>query len=176
MVAFQKINIFTTVIFVTTPNICQAWTAYSASQLTKVPSLPSTCHVVNTVSKVSESSSSTALNAASSALYYRRDDDVTSLYAVSSDATYATSNNAQSATDAQSGGYGDSDMENQLESALAYARDMDRKYGLCTPASTRAWQVVDELYLASSAARKVEDTVKKVLGAEKSVWSLHERA
>ena len=36
--------------------------------------------------------------------------------------------------------------ESELESALEYARDMDKKYGLCTEPSRRAWKVVDEMY------------------------------
>ena len=70
----------------------------------------------------------------------------------------------------------DLEMECRLEAALNYARDMDRRYGLCTPASIRAWQVVDDLYLLSSASQTVEHNVKKVFGHEKSIWSLYERS
>lgn len=33
-----------------------------------------------------------------------------------------------------------------LERALEYARDMDKKHGLCTEPSQSAWKVVDEIY------------------------------
>ena len=63
------------------------------------------------------------------------------------------------------------DTEVRLQIALQAARDADRRYGLCTPASISAWQIVDDIYSLSSASRKVEDNVKKCLGGEESVWS-----
>ena len=66
------------------------------------------------------------------------------------------------------------DIERQMEAALTTAREMDRRYGLCTQPSIRAWKIVDELYMMSAASRQVEDSVKSVLGAEKSIWSLYE--
>ncbi|KAL7538415.1 hypothetical protein ACHAXR_008538 [Thalassiosira sp. AJA248-18] len=55
------------------------------------------------------------------------------------------------------------DSEVRLQIALQAARDADRLYGLCTPASTRAWQVVDDIYSSLSVSRRVEDNRKKVL-------------
>ena len=66
------------------------------------------------------------------------------------------------------------DIERQIEAALTNARDMDRKFGLCTQPSIRAWQIVDELYMKSAASQKIEDCVKSALGTEKSIWSLYE--
>ena len=54
-----------------------------------------------------------------------------------------------------------------LQSALNYARKTDLKYGLCTPESTSAWSVVDELYLSMPEySSAVEDNVRKVFGAK----------
>jgi len=66
------------------------------------------------------------------------------------------------------------DIGLRLQVALQEARDADHRYGLCTPASTRAWRIVDDLYLSSWTSREVEDTVKNVLGDEKSIWSAFE--
>eukprot|EP00579_Thalassiosira_antarctica_P017095 CAMPEP_0201946520 /NCGR_PEP_ID=MMETSP0903-20130614/54461_1 /ASSEMBLY_ACC=CAM_ASM_000552 /TAXON_ID=420261 /ORGANISM="Thalassiosira antarctica, Strain CCMP982" /LENGTH=276 /DNA_ID=CAMNT_0048489621 /DNA_START=257 /DNA_END=1089 /DNA_ORIENTATION=- len=38
------------------------------------------------------------------------------------------------------------DVERELHGALEFARDMDRKHGLCTGPSQKAWNVVDEIY------------------------------
>lgn len=62
----------------------------------------------------------------------------------------------------------------RLKIALDVARDADRIHGLCTPESARAWQVVDDIYSRSDASRRVEDSVKRVLGGEKSIWSSFE--
>mmetsp|Transcript_4626 Transcript_4626/g.10197 ORF Transcript_4626/g.10197 Transcript_4626/m.10197 type:complete len:158 (-) Transcript_4626:220-693(-) len=121
-------------------------------------------------------SSSTELDAApSSALHYRMNDDRHGVLAdFPSSALFSTANRVTSSrNDAASD---DLDMEAQLEAALDYAREMDRKHGLCSAASTRAWQVVDVLYLASSASIEVEANVKQVFGIEKSIWSLYERS
>jgi len=67
------------------------------------------------------------------------------------------------------------DTELCLQIALQAARDVDQRYGLCTPESACAWQLVDDIYLSSPASRQVEDNVKKVLGREKSIWSLMEQ-
>ena len=67
------------------------------------------------------------------------------------------------------------DTELRLQAALHAARDADRRFGLCTPASTCAWQIVDDIYSSSSTSQHVEDSVKMVLGCEKSIWSLFER-
>mmetsp|Transcript_2832 Transcript_2832/g.5003 ORF Transcript_2832/g.5003 Transcript_2832/m.5003 type:complete len:155 (+) Transcript_2832:94-558(+) len=69
----------------------------------------------------------------------------------------------------------DLDVEIHLRAALQAARDADARYGLCTPASTHAWQIVDDIYSASPRSRQVEDNVKKVLGREESIWSTFER-
>mmetsp|Transcript_3813 Transcript_3813/g.5712 ORF Transcript_3813/g.5712 Transcript_3813/m.5712 type:complete len:155 (-) Transcript_3813:236-700(-) len=69
----------------------------------------------------------------------------------------------------------DLDAEIRLRAALQAARDADARYGLCTPASTHAWQIVDDIYSASPRSRQVEDNVKKALGREESIWSLFER-
>ena len=55
--------------------------------------------------------------------------------------------------------------------ALQQARDADNIHGLCTPESKRAWKFVDDIYLASSASRKVEANIKRVLRKEESIWS-----
>ena len=38
------------------------------------------------------------------------------------------------------------DIERELNRALDFARDMDKKYGLCTSPSQEAWAYVDEIY------------------------------
>ena len=109
----------------------------------------------------------TSLNAeSSSALHYRQ----------GSDANYATSTllHASSAAIEELSIESDYDLEQQIEMALNNARDMDRKYGLCTQPSIRAWELVDELYLKSAASQQVEDCVKSVLGTERSIWSFYE--
>ncbi|KAL3773670.1 hypothetical protein ACHAW5_000686 [Stephanodiscus triporus] len=63
------------------------------------------------------------------------------------------------------------DTNLRLQIALQAARDADRLYGLCTPASARAWKMVDDIYSSSSASREVENNVKRVFGEEKSIWS-----
>jgi hypothetical protein len=63
----------------------------------------------------------------------------------------------------------------RLQSALQAARDADRLYGLCSPASSRAWKMVDDIYSSSSASREVENNVKRVLGEEKSIWSVFQQ-
>ena len=37
-------------------------------------------------------------------------------------------------------------IESELKSALEKARDIDKRYGLCTEPSQQAWSVVDSLY------------------------------
>ena len=37
-------------------------------------------------------------------------------------------------------------IESELKSALEKARDIDKRYGLCTGPSEEAWSVVDDLY------------------------------
>ena len=69
----------------------------------------------------------------------------------------------------------DSDANMRLQIALQAARDADRLFGLCTPASTRAWKMVDDIYSSSSASREVEDNVKRVLGEEKSIWRVFQQ-
>ena len=64
-------------------------------------------------------------------------------------------------------------IELQIEVALNNARDMDRRYGLCTQASREAWEIVDELYRKSAASQEIEDCVKSCLGTKKSVWNLN---
>ena len=53
-----------------------------------------------------------------------------------------------------------------LQSALQHARNTDLKYGLCTPESTHAWSIVDELYISMPESSAVEDNVRKVLGTK----------
>jgi short subunit dehydrogenase-like uncharacterized protein len=60
----------------------------------------------------------------------------------------------------------------RLQIALQHARDADRLHGLCSPNSIRAWAVVDDIYLSSSASREVESHVRRVLGREKSIWDM----
>jgi hypothetical protein len=121
----------------------------------------------------SEHRIATALNAesSSSALHYRQGSDnefapSTLLYASSDNA----SNDDMTSMEIRS----EDDLERQMEAALTTAREMDRRFGLCTQPSIRAWKIVDELYMMSAASRKVEDSVKSVLGAEKSIWTLYE--
>ena len=109
----------------------------------------------------------TSLNAeSSSALHYRQ----------GSDFNYAPSTllHASSTSIEEPSIKSDYDLEQQIEAALNNARDMDRKFGLCTQPSIRAWELVDELYLKSAASQKIEDCVKSVLGSERSIWSLYE--
>lgn len=65
----------------------------------------------------------------------------------------------------------DVDTNMRLQMALQQARDADNRHGLCTQESKRAWQIVDDIYLASSASRKVEANIKRVLRKEESIWS-----
>lgn len=58
------------------------------------------------------------------------------------------------------------DTQLRLRVALEAARDAERRYGLCTPESIRAWAIVDDIYLSSSASKQVERNVKKVLERE----------
>ena len=56
---------------------------------------------------------------------------------------------SQAAATARQGGSSSSTpdlVEYELERALEYARDVDKKYGLCTEQSQSAWKVVDEAY------------------------------
>ena len=53
-----------------------------------------------------------------------------------------------------------------LQSALQHARNTDLKYGLCTPESTHAWSIVDELYISIPECLAVEDNVRKVFGTK----------
>ncbi|KAL3765227.1 hypothetical protein ACHAWO_009304 [Cyclotella atomus] len=108
----------------------------------------------------------TALNAeSSSALHYRQGNDAT--YAPST-LLYASDTAVEEPKIQQ-----EEDIELQIEAALNNARDMDRRFGLCTQPSIRAWQVVDELYMKSAASQKIEDCVKSVLGTERGIWSLY---
>ncbi len=63
----------------------------------------------------------------------------------------------------------------RLQFALQVARDAYRLYGLCTPASSQAWKMVDDIYSSTSASREVENNVKRVLGEEKSIWSVFQQ-
>ncbi|KAL7482997.1 hypothetical protein ACHAW6_008647 [Cyclotella cf. meneghiniana] len=121
----------------------------------------------------SEHRIATALNAesSSSALHYRHGSD--NEFAPST-LLYASADNASNDHIASVEIRSEADIERQIEAALTTAREMDRRYGLCTQPSIRAWKIVDELYMMSAASRKVEDSVKSVLGAEKSIWSLYE--
>ena len=67
------------------------------------------------------------------------------------------------------------DANLRLQIALQAARDADRLYGLCTPASTRAWKMVDEIYSLTLASNEVENNVKRVLGEEKSIWRVFQQ-
>jgi hypothetical protein len=64
------------------------------------------------------------------------------------------------------------DTNISLQIALTAARDADRLHGLCSPGSIKAWAVVDDIFLSSSASREVESHVRRVLGHEKSIWDL----
>ena len=64
------------------------------------------------------------------------------------------------------------DTKISLQTALTAARDADRLHGLCSPGSIKAWAVVDDIFLSSSASREVESHVKRILGTEKSIWDL----
>ena len=48
------------------------------------------------------------------------------------------------------------DIERELKGALEFARDMDKKYGLCTEPSKHAWALVDELYQTIEALQVQE--------------------
>lgn len=59
------------------------------------------------------------------------------------------------------------EMKLLLQSALQHARNTDLKYGLCTPESTYAWSIVDELYISMPEySSAVEDNVRKVFGTK----------
>lgn len=58
------------------------------------------------------------------------------------------------------------DTNLRLQLALKAAREADRTFGLCSPASNHAWKIVDDVYSTSSVSREVEDTVKRILGRE----------
>lgn len=49
--------------------------------------------------------------------------------------------------------------ENELRGALEFARDMDKKHGLCTEPSQKAWDAVDEIYRKIEAFREIGDQV-----------------
>lgn len=123
-------------------------------------------------------SSTTALNAESStSLQYRQGSDWDSPLSTST-SLHATGTNGQSMSSRVHvlSVNDEHDIESRIEAALVNARDMDRRYGLCTPNSIKAWQVVDDLYAASAASQLVEEKVKSVLGEESSIWSLYERS
>lgn len=113
----------------------------------------------------------------SSASFQRR----TSPHRVSNTVCKAASSYSHSALHYQNGNYqqeispnsinNGADTERRLQAAIQAARDVDRRYGLCTPTSTHAWKIVDDIYSLSPVSRQVEDNVKKVLGREKSGWS-----
>jgi hypothetical protein len=107
------------------------------------------------------SSGGTAPNAPDSALQYRNGDEYHQPVVETTTMTGVISN--------------ESDTNMRLQIALGAARDADRCHGLCSPASVRAWKVVDEIYSSSSASREVENNVKRVLGEEKSIWSEFQR-
>ena len=83
----------------------------------------------------------------------------------STSALYYISRNDQQES-SSSGIHDELDTQLRLRVALEAARDADRRYGLCTPESVRAWQLVDDIYLTSSASRQIEHNLKKVLGRE----------
>lgn len=59
------------------------------------------------------------------------------------------------------------EMKLLLQSALQHARNTDLLYGLCTPESTYAWSIVDELYISMPEySSAVEDNVRKVFGTK----------
>ena len=59
----------------------------------------------------------------------------------------------------------------RLSFALEAARDADLRYGLTSPESVLAWQIVDDIYLSSSATRQIECNVRMVIGNdEASIW------
>lgn len=101
------------------------------------------------------------LLSAETALKYRR----------GSDTTFSPSIYVQSTTHQPT--RREDNIELQIEVALNNARDMDRRYGLCTQASREAWEIVDELYRKSAASQEIEDCVKSCLGTKESVWSLN---
>ena len=139
--AQHKLFIITTILFVLA-NLSQAWTNTAF-----IPHTPSVRRGRTIL--LAKTSSSTP---SASALYYQNGND------------YEQESLSYTVND-------ELDTEVRLQIALQAARDADRRYGLCTPASLRAWQIVDDIYSSSSASRKVEDSVKKCLGSEKSVWS-----
>ena len=77
--------------------------------------------------------------------------------AVAAVAPHATTNNNSNSNE----------MKLLLQSALQHARNTDLKYGLCTPESTHAWSIVDELYISMPEySSAVEDNVRKVFGTK----------
>lgn len=49
----------------------------------------------------------------------------------------------------------------RLRVALEAARDADRRYGLCTPASDEAWQIVDDIFSSSQARHEAGKNAKR---------------
>ncbi|KAL7465740.1 hypothetical protein ACHAXS_006060 [Conticribra weissflogii] len=54
-----------------------------------------------------------------------------------------------------------SSIEDELQSALDHARAMDKKHGLCTEPSQRAWEAVDDIYHKMQSMQMVESHDKK---------------
>eukprot|EP00569_Conticribra_weissflogii_P005210 CAMPEP_0171349476 /NCGR_PEP_ID=MMETSP0878-20121228/33803_1 /TAXON_ID=67004 /ORGANISM="Thalassiosira weissflogii, Strain CCMP1336" /LENGTH=182 /DNA_ID=CAMNT_0011854141 /DNA_START=463 /DNA_END=1011 /DNA_ORIENTATION=+ len=54
-----------------------------------------------------------------------------------------------------------SSVEDELQSALEHAQEMDKKHGLCTEPSQRAWEAVDEIYHKMQAMQTIESPEKK---------------
>ena len=50
------------------------------------------------------------------------------------------------------------DVERELKGALDFARDMDKRYGLCTEPSQEAWSHVDEVYRMMQDLRAVSES------------------
>ena len=55
-------------------------------------------------------------------------------------------------------------IEREMQKALEFAREMDKKHGLCTEPSQQAWNVVDEIYRKMQPFQKenAPDQSKKV--------------
>lgn len=54
-------------------------------------------------------------------------------------------------------------MERELKRALEFARDMDKKHGLCTEPSQSAWAAVDLIY------HRQKQSVKRLGGDEPNI-------
>jgi hypothetical protein len=157
----QNLNIISTTLacILIGDNLAHAWSNMAIGERRK----PFGCNVLKTHTLYLASSSSSPL-APSSSLGYQNNHHYEDQQPHSSNSVENVTNNNED---------NELDAKLRLQLALQAAREADRTYGLCSPASKHAWKIVDDVYSSSSASREVEDSVKRVLGGEVSVWEQH---